>query len=277
MTQPLPTLFISHGAPPLALAPGEIGDFWRNLAESLPRPDAVLAVSAHWFTDLPLVATTKQPETIHDFYGFPPQFYQIFYPAPGAPKLAERVLDLLDKAGIPAAGDAEYGLDHGAWVPLKSFYPKADVKVAQLSVQPMRDARWHYRIGQALAPLRDENVLILATGGATHNLREMDPRGGPPPSLGARIRRLARRRARRPSPRRFARLGQEGATCAPRASEPRAFPAALRRARRCGGGRARCARSPRLHARRPQHERIQVRGLRHANNHTPFPRKQVST
>jgi 4,5-DOPA dioxygenase extradiol len=178
----LPTLFISHGAPPLALAPGEIGDFWRSLGESLPRPDAVLAVSAHWFTDLPLVATTKQPKTIHDFYGFPPQFYQIRYPAPGAPKLAERVQSLLHDAGIPVSGDPEYGLDHGAWVPLKSFYPKADMKVAQLSVQPMRDARWHYRIGQALAPLRDENVLILATGGSTHNLREIDPRGGPPPS-----------------------------------------------------------------------------------------------
>jgi 4,5-DOPA dioxygenase extradiol len=178
----LPTLFISHGAPPLALMPGEIGDFWHSLGESLPRPDAVLAVSAHWFTDLPLVATTKQPKTIHDFYGFPPQFYQIRYPAPGAPKLAERVQSLLHDAGIPVSGDPEYGLDHGAWVPLKSFYPKADIKVAQLSVQPMRDARWHYRIGQALAPLRDENVLILATGGATHNLREIDPRGGPPPS-----------------------------------------------------------------------------------------------
>jgi 4,5-DOPA dioxygenase extradiol len=178
----LPTLFISHGAPPLALAPGEIGDFWHGLAESLPRPDAVLAVSAHWYTDLPLVATTSAPETIHDFYGFPPQFYQIRYPAPGAPQLAERVQSLLHEAGIPVSGDPEYGLDHGSWVPLKSFYPKADVKVAQLSVQPMRDARWHYRIGQALAPLRDENVLILATGGATHNLREMDPRGGPPPS-----------------------------------------------------------------------------------------------
>jgi 4,5-DOPA dioxygenase extradiol len=178
----LPTLFISHGAPTLALGPGEIGNFWRGLAESLPRPDAVLAVSAHWYTDLPLVAMTQQPETIHDFYGFPPQFYRIRYPAPGAPALAARVLDLLHKAGIPARGDAEYGLDHGSWVPLKSFYPNADVKVAQLSVQPMRDARWHYRIGQALAPVREENVLILATGGATHNLREMDPSGGPAPS-----------------------------------------------------------------------------------------------
>jgi 4,5-DOPA dioxygenase extradiol len=182
MTQVLPTLFISHGAPHLALAPGEIGDFWRTLAASLPRPSAVLAVSAHWFTELPLVAATDKPETIHDFYGFPPEFYRVTYPAPGAPELARRVLDLLQAAGIPASADARYGLDHGAWVPLKSFYPQADVKVAQLSVQPMHDARWHYRIGEALAPLRDENVLILATGGATHNLREIDPEGGPPPA-----------------------------------------------------------------------------------------------
>lgn len=177
----LPTLFISHGAPTLALGAGEIGKFWRGLAASLPRPDAVLAVSAHWFTDLPRIATTAKPETIHDFYGFPEEFYRIVYPATGAPELARRALELLQGAGIPASGDPEYGLDHGAWVPLKSFYPKADVKVAQLSVQPMRDAHWHYRIGQALAPLRDEKVLILATGGATHNLREIDPGGGPPP------------------------------------------------------------------------------------------------
>jgi 4,5-DOPA dioxygenase extradiol len=176
MTQlQLPTLFISHGAPTLALKAGEIGDVWHRLAQSLPKPSAVLAVSAHWFTDRPLVATTDKPETIHDFYGFPEEFYRITYPAPGAPALAKRALDLLQTAGIPAAADARYGLDHGAWVPLKSFYPKADVKVAQLSVQPARDARWHYRIGQALAPLRDENVLILGTGGSTHNLRELDP------------------------------------------------------------------------------------------------------
>ncbi|HVA15775.1 MAG TPA: class III extradiol ring-cleavage dioxygenase [Stellaceae bacterium] len=181
MTQPLPTLFISHGAPPLALAPGAIGDFWRALAESLPRPSAVLAVSAHWFTDLPLVASTDKPETIHDFYGFPDEFYRIAYPAPGAPELAARAVELMRAAGIPAAADPNYGLDHGAWVPLRSFYPEADVKVAQLSVQPVRDARWHYRIGAALAPLREEGVLILATGGATHNLRELDPRGGAPP------------------------------------------------------------------------------------------------
>ena len=90
MTQPLPTLFISHGAPPLALAPGEIGDFWRNLAESLPRPDAVLAVSAHWFTDLPLVATTKQPETIHDFYGFPKALFDVRYPRRATPSCSSK-------------------------------------------------------------------------------------------------------------------------------------------------------------------------------------------
>jgi 4,5-DOPA dioxygenase extradiol len=181
MTGPFPTLFISHGAPTLALGPGAIGDFWRRLAASLPRPDAVLAVSAHWYTEEPLVATTDKPETIHDFYGFPPEFYRITYPAPGAPAVAQRALALLHAAGIPASGDPQYGLDHGAWVPLKSFYPQADMPVAQLSIQPLRDARWHYRIGEALKPLRHENVLILGTGGATHNLREIDPRGGPPP------------------------------------------------------------------------------------------------
>jgi len=165
----------------LALGAGEIGDFWHSLAESLPRPKAILAVSAHWFTEQPLLGGATEPETIHDFYGFPEAFYRITYPAPGAPALADKTLGLLQAARIPAAIDRGYGLDHGAWVPLMSFYPEADVPVAQLSVQPRLNARWHYQLGAALQSLRDEGVLILASGGATHNLREIDPTGGPPP------------------------------------------------------------------------------------------------
>lgn len=179
--QKLPSLFVSHGSPMLALDPGPAGAFWHQLADSLPRPKAILCVSAHWMTLAPLASTAAKPETIHDYYGFPEPMYQLSYPAPGAPALAERAIALLHKAGIPAEPYPRYCLDHGAWVPLQSFYPKADVPVAQLSVQPRRDARWHLQMGAALAPLRDEGVLILATGGATHNLREMDRFGGAPP------------------------------------------------------------------------------------------------
>jgi 4,5-DOPA dioxygenase extradiol len=178
----LPSLFVSHGSPTLALDPGAAGEFWRELAASLPRPKAILCISAHWNTRAPLIGAAAKPETIHDFYGFPEPMYRLTYPAPGAPLLAERALQLLRAAGIPAEPDPRYGLDHGAWVPLRSFYSAADIPVTQLSVQPSRDARWHLRLGAALAPLRDEGVLILASGGATHNLHEIDWSGGPPPS-----------------------------------------------------------------------------------------------
>lgn len=178
----LPSFFVSHGSPMLALDPGAAGAFWHKLAASLPKPKAVLCVSAHWNTHEPLACTASAPETIHDFYGFPEPMYRLRYPAPGAPALALRAVELLQAAGIPAEPEPRYGLDHGAWVPLQSFYPKADVPVAQLSVQPYQNARWHRRLGAALAPLREEGVLILGSGGATHNLREMDRGGGPPPA-----------------------------------------------------------------------------------------------
>ena len=178
----LPSLFVSHGAPTLALDPGETGAAWQRLAGTLPRPKAVLCVSAHWTTAAPMVSAPSRNVTIHDFYGFPAPLYQIAYPAPGDPALAERVARRLSDAGMATGIDRARGLDHGAWVPLRLMYPEADVPVIQLSVQPGRDAAWHYRMGEALAPLRGQGVLILASGGAVHNLREIAWEGGPAPA-----------------------------------------------------------------------------------------------
>ena len=169
--------FVSHGSPMLALDAGEAGAFWHALGHTLPRPEAVLCVSAHWNTTVPVVGGAARPQTIHDFYGFPEPLYRISYPTPGAPVLAQRTAALLAAAGVPCAIDPDYGLDHGAWVPLRSLYPEG-IPVAQFSVQPRLDARWHCRLGRALMPLRAEGVLLLASGGATHNLREMSREGG---------------------------------------------------------------------------------------------------
>ncbi len=168
----MPAVFVSHGAPTHALDAGAAGDAWAALGRSLPRPRAILAISPHWDTEAPMVSAAKAPETIHDFYGFPQPLYSIEYPAPGAPDLACRVAALLVEAGIPTAVHPNRGLDHGAWVPLRAMYPAADVPVMQLSTQWRRGPEHHLRLGNALAPLSDEGILILATGGLTHNLRE---------------------------------------------------------------------------------------------------------
>lgn len=178
-TDALPTLFLSHGAPTLALDPGETGAAWRKLAAELPRPEAILCISAHWMTAEPALSAPAKNETIHDFYGFPEPLYRMHYDPPAAPELARRGKGLLAGAGINAAVDARRGLDHGAWVPLRIMYPDADIPTTQLSIQLERDAAWHYRLGTALKPLRQEGVLILASGGAVHNLRALARAGGP--------------------------------------------------------------------------------------------------
>ncbi|MEX6725314.1 dioxygenase family protein [Parapedomonas caeni] len=172
-----PTLFLSHGAPDLVLTPAPARAFLSGLGTTLVRPRAILVVSAHWMTDSPAVAATARPATIHDFHGFPEPLYRLRYPAPGDPALAGEIASLLAAAGLPAALDADWGLDHGAWVPLLLMYPQADLPVLQLAIQPHRDPRHHFALGRAIARLREENVLVLASGSMTHNLRIIDRRG----------------------------------------------------------------------------------------------------
>jgi 4,5-DOPA dioxygenase extradiol len=172
MTQRLPTLFLSHGSPMTALEPGAAGAAWVALARALPRPRAVLMVSAHWDTALPMLTGNPRPETIHDFGGFPEALYRIGYPAPGDPELAQQAAALLKSAGFTAGIDGCRGLDHGAWVPLRWMYPEADVPIVQLSVQTQRGVAHHWHLGAAIAPLADDDVLIVGSGHATHNLRD---------------------------------------------------------------------------------------------------------
>lgn len=178
----MPVVFVSHGAPTLALHDGAAHRFLKDLAGTLPRPESILVVSAHWETDLPTLSLAARPETIYDFGRFDPRLFEMVYAAPGAPALAHRAAALLDAAGVGSAFDATRGLDHGAWVPLSLIYPAADIPVTQLSIQPDRDPAHHLRLGEALAPLREEGVLILATGAVTHNLRAFrgQPHDTPP-------------------------------------------------------------------------------------------------
>lgn len=177
----IPSIFISHGAPDLALHHSPARDFLKHLGKTIEKPKAILVISAHWNTDLPLVSASIRPQTIHDFGGFPPELYRLNYPAHGAPQLAQRVHDLLRTANFPCQIISDRGLDHGAWNPLMLIYPNADIPVTQLSVQPHLDPTYHLKLGRAIAPLREEGVLILASGTATHNLWAMTERDSQPP------------------------------------------------------------------------------------------------
>lgn len=183
----LPSVFISHGAPDLPIQQGAVTRFLRSLHQLFPRPKAILVISAHWNTDQPTVSTAAQPKTIHDFSGFPNAVYQLSYPAPGAPELAEQAIVLLTQAGIPCEIHPGRGLDHGAWTPLILAYPDAEIPVTPLSIQYRAGALHHFRLGQALEPLRHEGVLILASGSATHNLRAFSSDYNAPPPKWVRV------------------------------------------------------------------------------------------
>jgi len=166
-------LFVSHGSPETALKETATHHFLKNLADGSPRPRAILTVSAHFETDRPALVADAAPGMIYDFGGFDPRLRDIVYAAPGAPDVAAAAHKLLAEAGLEPEMVEQRGYDHGVWVPLLLIYPHAGIPLAQLSVQPHRDAAWHYKVGRALAPLADDGVLVLGSGSLTHNLREL--------------------------------------------------------------------------------------------------------
>ena len=180
----LPSLYLSHGSPMLALDPGPTGAAFDALGDQLRRspPCAVLVISAHWIYSTLAVSTRERQEAWHDFGGFPRELYALRYDAPGAPALAARVKELVEAAAIPGAAfvaeDEDRPLDHGAWLPLRHLFPAADVPVVQLALNPYLPPATQIELGRALAPLRDEGVLVIGSGSFTHNLQDVFGSGG---------------------------------------------------------------------------------------------------
>ena len=168
MTDLMPTIFFGHGNPMNAISRNAYTDGWASIGKSIPRPMAVLAISAHWYIPACAVTANPVPRTIHDFGGFPRELYEVNYPAPGSPELARRVKELLSPVAVRL--DESWGLDHGTWSVLTHAFPKADIPVVQLSIDHTQAPRFHFEIGRKLAPLREEGILILGSGNLVHNL-----------------------------------------------------------------------------------------------------------
>jgi 4,5-DOPA dioxygenase extradiol len=168
MTDLMPAIFFGHGNPMNALSKNVYTDGWVSIGKSIPRPKAVLAVSAHWYIPACAVTANLTPRTIHDFGGFPRELYQVKYPAPGSPKLARSVRDLL--APVSVGLDESWGLDHGTWAVLRHVFPSADVPIVQLSIDETRPPIFHYEIGKRLSSLREDGVLVIGSGNIVHNL-----------------------------------------------------------------------------------------------------------
>jgi 4,5-DOPA dioxygenase extradiol len=167
------SIFISHGSPALTLEPSPARDFLTTLGRKIGRPAAIVCASAHWLTRRPALTGTVVPETIHDFYGFPDALYRLNYPAPGAPEVAAQAAELIRSAGLDCDLDPDRGIDHGVWVPLSLMYPEADIPVVQVALQPLLGTRHHVNLGRALTPLLSRGIMVIGSGGASHNLGQM--------------------------------------------------------------------------------------------------------
>ena len=171
-TERMPVLFLGHGSPMNAIEENEFVQGWREIGKTLPKPNAVLCVSAHWETKGTFVTAMEKPKTIHDFGGFPKELYEIQYPAPGSPDLAKETKSIIKKTEIEL--DDKWGIDHGAWSVIKHLYPDADVPVIELSLDYSQSPQYHYELAKELAPLRNKGVLIIGSGNMVHNLRMVD-------------------------------------------------------------------------------------------------------